>query len=507
MSAPFRVFPYWTSKLRVRKDFDNLLERMEKRLYRDSLPVLGWYWLRTIYRSGYDRRELEALDGLIGRAQTTGGEQSAILAEMKHWIRQTPAAGKTGREEGQSAAPDRSRLRSANIERYLAQLLNQWLPAEIARLLVTEFEEDGVFSTGIPALIRGRAIERLLIREHVSRETLEALLDPGLLSPQWFYPADIEILRDVVLYLLGRTEMPPFPALPAVLIAVAPESPLDSSQHGDAVRHGFLVEAAGGEEFHVPIAPGDAAKLLDRDSLRIGAVIVSMDGRWWNANRLQRSDRDVIVYEPGGHLCIDYSEEHARLRIPWPESRPQWRGAVRLETKFELLGRRWRIAQWEQEGAHTWLHLVFADSIRMPEPRSETENGVRRLRPAVADMRWAALEDALLAALAQETADPIEQFRHSELIPLGRALLGLCEATRGGRPRNLETVESRVNAVRYHSAELREFLGPVPWRILPEPVRKVLLSARDYSQLDCLVNATFDGVPERRTASRDSHAA
>ena len=104
---------------------------------------------------------------------------------------------------------------------YVTRLLNAWLPAEVASLLTEEGEYRTQQDAGIPVLAVGRALERVLIRENLSPGTLEMLLEPGLLSPRYVYPADAEILRDVVLARLGRTWAPVPSVLPATVLAVA----------------------------------------------------------------------------------------------------------------------------------------------------------------------------------------------------------------------------------------------------------------------------------------------
>ena len=109
-------------------------------------------------------------------------------------------------------------MTSERLTAFIVRLLNEWLPAEVARLLIDESESAAIQDSGIPVQAIGSAIERLLVREHLSRGTLEMLLEPELLSPEYVYPADLEILRDVVLSMLGRTAAPIPSVMPATLL-------------------------------------------------------------------------------------------------------------------------------------------------------------------------------------------------------------------------------------------------------------------------------------------------
>jgi hypothetical protein len=86
--------------------------------------------------------------------------------------------------------------------------------------------EDGSLpaESGIPALSIGRALEGLLVGEHLSPWALELLLQPEPFSPRSVYTAEAEILQDVILFLLGRISLSPRSVMPATLLCVAPDS-------------------------------------------------------------------------------------------------------------------------------------------------------------------------------------------------------------------------------------------------------------------------------------------
>src|SRR5206468_2002874 len=118
---------------------------------------------------------------------------------------------------------------------YIGRLLNEWLPAQVASLLIEEEQSGKAPEAGIPVLAITKALYGLLVRERLSPETLEMLLAPELLSPKFVYPADAEILHDVVLALLGRLSSPALPILPAVLLGSAVGSSLPAD-YEDALR-------------------------------------------------------------------------------------------------------------------------------------------------------------------------------------------------------------------------------------------------------------------------------
>jgi hypothetical protein len=491
----------------VRSDFDCLIRRMRERLYPETMPALAFYWLKTVYHGGYQRDHWNALDILLGEALATdeaagepapNDEWRQTLSDLRARVQNIEHMG-THRHEAHSPDAQRPAPNPDAFRPYVVRLLNEWLPVEVAHLLVEEPEPEDSPEPGIPVLGVARALERLLVREHLSAATLEALLDPGLFSPRFVYAADAEILRDVVLFLLGRTEAAAAaPVVPATLLGIATGAPLPAN-YGDAVERAFLVAGAFREELHVPIGSAQAVELLTHDRVRFTSIVATMDGRWWQADKLYTGDWNAVVYRPMGRLRIDYSNDHARLRIPWPESRFEWSGPVSFPATLELFGRQWRVAQWEQDAERAWLNLVFAGAVPVTEIAANADVRLRRSRPASVDMGWAALEGALLNSVNQNSLDAIEQMRRNELIPLGRALFGLAEATLNRRQRTPETIEARLRAVAYHGAELLPSYGRVPWRIVPERVQKALLERRLYTSVAELLHQVFDGLPETRT--------
>src|SRR5579871_463273 len=487
--------------------FDHLLDRMERRCYRSSLQTLAFYWLRTVRARRLDRSEWKILSNLVSLLPERNSEWRELAGDLENWIRRIETSGdQSAHHEAPPSEPARPLLNRGTLAPYMARLLNEWLPMEVARLLVDEPDDTDLAEEGIPGLAIGRAIERLLVRERLSAGLLESLLQPGLFSPRFIYPADAEILRDVVLFLLGRTESPAPEILPAVLLCVAPDSSF-APDYAEAVASALLRESAGGEELHVPIGQAQAAQLLRGDRIRISSIVVTMDGRWWHGDRLLEGDQQhVIVYRPKGRLRIDYSEEHARLRVPWPEGRLRWSGAVDFGNTFELFGREWRVARWEQEAERTWLELEFRRALPITKIAPVAALSLRRSKPASVDMAWAALEKALSSAVAEKSVDAIEQLRHAELIPLGRAIFGLAEAVVWQRPRQ-EVAETRLRSIAFLESELVPSRGRVPWRILPEAVRARLLTARPYRALAESLGEVFEGYPTHEHGSSPSHAA
>jgi hypothetical protein len=480
---------------RPERDFGHLLDRLSRHHYPASLQVTAYYWLRTVCGSGYERRAWRILEKLIEKLRDSTPEWGSLADDLRNWVRTASSADRDGpKAEGASKETNRSNLQSEVLAPYIARLLNEWLPLEVSRLLIEE-DHFGPEDGGIPAFAKARAMERLLVRERLSAGTLQALLQTGFLSPRFVYPADVEVLRDVVLFLLGRTEAPTARVLPAALLCVAPDTPLDSD-YGDTASHAVLANRVGYEEVHVAISPDQANRLLRGDWLRIGSVLVTMDGRWWLADRLlEDGQRDLIAYRAAGRLEIDYSADHAHLRIPWPEAQTTWAGPVGLAQSIEIFGREWKISRWERDAEQTWVDLVFVRTMPVSKIAPVAELGLRRSRPVSVDIAWAALENALAAAAAQKSLEPVERLRHSELVPAGRALFALMEAVTNHRFRKREAIETRLRSISYQQAEVVPSYGRVPWRILPSPVRTRLLSTRMDTGLANLLADVFEGFP------------
>jgi hypothetical protein len=485
---------------RVQRDFDCLLDRIEHRLYPETMPVLASYWLGTICVLGYTETEWKALDRLLQQACADRWASAApavqSLVDLRAWIRENQHKN---RPPSLRSEPGTKEVGSDVLGIYLFRLLNEWLPVEAAQLLVKEAEDGS--EAGIPAIVTARALEHLLVREHLSRATLEAALVPGLLSPRLAYPADSEILQDVVLFLLGRTGAPPPAKLPAVLLCVAPDAPL-SWDYDEAVRGATLTaDSSGAEELQVEIPPAETDELLQADPVRITSAVVTMDGQLWQADRLQRGERDSIVYRGTGRLRIDYSGEHARLVLPCSDAHGRWSGPVSFTNRLEIFGREWHISHWQQDSERTLLHLICVGSLPITAMEPDARTRLRRYHPAAIDMAWAALESALAASLVGSDSEPVEQLRRSEMVPLGRALFELAQAVMTRRLRQLDAIERRLQGVRYLSSQTLPLYGPVPWRILPEPVRKVLLAEHIYGPLAGLFHEVFQGLPDNRVPS------
>jgi len=493
----------------VEKDLEALLARMRRRMYPETIPALASYWLKTVYSSGYNLRRWKELNRLLQLAWCgafqDGAAQEAIT-DIQHWIRESVLqTGEAPEFTGPQEDSVRATLNSEQVAAYTVRLLNEWLPIEVSRLLVSQSDSRVAQQEGIPVLAIATALENLLTREHLSRETLEKLLDLKALSPEAVYPADLEILRDVVLSLVGRTSAPTPSLLPATLLCVAPESHLPADYKW-FVQNACVVERSGGDEVHVPIESAAALEILNKEPVRIGSIIVTMDGRWWEPVNLQSGDRQFVVYRPFGSLQIDYSGEHARLRVPWPEYRLRWSGNGYFKESLKIFGREWRVGHWEVDGERAWMHLVFSRVLPVTDLAPPACDGSWRLRPASVDMAWAALERSVAISVAAKSGDPLEQFHHPELVPLRRAILRLIELVTSRRP-VYETIETQLRAIRYLESPLTSTYGRVPWKLLPEAVRTAFLRARRYPVLLILLTEVFEGVPEALSRSPEPRAA
>jgi len=482
------------SSSRVDLDFKNLLQRMRQRAYSETLPALAYFWLRTVYVSGYDRGEWNQLDRLLLDALNAGAVDAATLSDMRARIRED------GLLTGDSPPPDCPAIIDSpapgpdSLAPYFVRLLNEWLPKEIAQLLIDESEEQG-----IPALAAGRALERLLARQQLSRRSLEFALDPSYFSPRFVYPGHYEILRDVALFLLARTAPPPYAAGAACLLCSAPDARL-FDDYAEAVARATFAGSGDEEQLEVPITLAQSKALLGGDGFRVASIAVTMDGRWWQAHRFRGGEQNAIVYRAGGRLRIDFSGEQVKLGAPWLERRSSWSGAGCFPT-VELFGREWRAIQWDQDQDLTWLELAFSAPLPVTRLAPGVETSLRRCRPAFVDITWTSLENALSLALAERDARAVEQLRRNEVIPLGRSLVALAE-TLAARDRTPEAVEGRLVAVAFHASALEPVYGKVPWRILPKRVRDKLLSHGLYPMLEERLSAVFELVPQVRRAPR-----
>ena len=462
------------------------------------MPALTSFWIKSLRSSGYGVRRWKELNNLFRLAleQRVLDENSReVLKEISSRL---PALIRTGGQTNGSlpraSEPVRAPLSREGIAVYTARLLNEWMPVEVARMLLDENEPGTLEERGIPVLVMGNAIERLLVREHLSLETMEMLADQEPLSPEHLYPADLELFRDVVLSLLGRTTVPTSPLLPATLLFVSPASHL-APDYREALRHAQVVKRPNSEEIHVPIAPDGAFAILNEEQLRIGSIIVTMDGRWWQSENLQLGEQHFIVYRPGSLLRMEHSGGFAQLCVPWPENRLRWEEHRSPVAGIRIFGREWCASKWEVNAERTWLHLRMSRALSIAEIVPGSAGGPWRLPPASVDMGWAALASALLESLRRRDSYPIEELRDSDLIPLGRAVARLIEAVMSRQRRGEGRLEVYLASIRYAEGNVSSY-GRVPWKILPEPVRQALLRMARDPLLFGLVNDAFDGCPK-----------
>jgi hypothetical protein len=474
-------------------DLSVLLTRIRKRLYAESVPVLASWWLKTVYYAGHNRVWWDELDLAIGEVlrRHPPGTTAETIRDIQVWVRQAILPHQRApKVQPLLSPPFRPDLTPDQAAPYLSRVLNQWLPAEIARMLTSEAGFAGPDKSDMPALAIATALERLLLREHHSPASLELLLEAAWLSPKYAYPADVEIFSDVVLALLGRTAAPDPPMLPATHLA---------GEFADGVRRAFLVSSEAGDELHVPLEPAQALEVLKHDPVRIGSTIVTMDGRWWEAARLQRGQEAVIAYRPGERLRIDFSCEHARLVVPWLNFETGSPGVVHLPKHVSLFGREWRGCAWERTAEKTWLHLEFSGALTLSERLKSDNLRSRRLRPASIEIAWSEVEQAL----ATDAPDSVDQLHRTDLIPLARALGRLVGYLLRSWLVSRDEIDRSLRSVRYLHGAVASIYGPIPWRVLPARPRTALLKrCRDTALLE-LCAEIFDGAPpDERTSGR-----
>jgi hypothetical protein len=461
---------------------------MRERLYPETLPALASYWLKTICEGRHNRAWWEQLEKSLARAARKAPLEAFahdVLLSTREWVKHALRGGEPPSARRSLEPP----FRSLPVERsaaYIARLLNEWLPTEVARVLTDEDERGAAPEAGIPALAVAKALDRLLARERLAPETLETFLAPALLTPKMVYPADTEILRDVVLAMLGRVSAPRLPMFPAVSLGVMDD---------DALNSASWEQTESGEELRVPVTEEAAARILGHDLVRIGPLIVTLDGRAWQPWTLHRGARNFIVYRPGPPLRIDSTADHAKLTVPWSDRPSGWTGEIPMPGPFELFGREWRASSWELDGDSTALHLTFSRVLTIAEPALRTD-AEGRLHPAYVDMAWSELEHALADAVAGNSVKPIEQMRRNELIPLGRALSAFAESVASNWRWNSKQVETRLRAVRYHQTSLLPVYGRAPWRVLPPTVQANLAKRALTAGTAELVGEIFSEVPE-----------
>jgi hypothetical protein len=202
-----------------------------------------------------------------------------------------------------------------------------------------------------------------------------------------------------------------------------------------------------------------------------------------------------------GRLRLDYVADGVRLRVPWREIQLSRIDCTPTPDTFEIFGRVCHLSQREQDGKRTWLHLVVSRVLPMTEIVPSGDARWWRLRPVSVDLAWSALENALTSSLIQGSCKPIEQLRHSDLIPLGRAIFGLAASLTSRRLPPCEMIESHLKGIRCLEAQVSSKYGRVPWRILPSRVHTSFFKIASYPTLREHLNQVFDSLPQRLSVS------
>src|SRR5262249_22766492 len=158
----------------------------------------------------------------------------------------------------------------------------------------------------------------------------------------------------------------------------------------------------------------------------------------------------------------------------------------------ELFGREWRALAWERNAGGAWLHLEFLRALSIPDMREPSAPRLPRLRPASVEMAWSEVEQALASCLSEKSADPIEQLRRVDLIPLARAIHRLIERFLRPAAENREEIERLLVSIRYLHGVVAPVYGRIPWRVVPAPVRGVVLKIRRESGLSDFIDQTFE---------------
>jgi hypothetical protein len=289
----------------------------------------------------------------------------------------------------------------------------------------------------MPALTVANALEGLLLREHFSPAGLELLFEAEWFSPKYVYPADVEIFRDIVLALLGRPAAPAPPVLPAIPLA---------GGFADAVSRAYLVASEDDDELHVPLDAAQALELLKHDPVRIGSIVVTMDGRWWESARFQRGLQNVIAYRPGERLRIDLSISPPSMPGSWCRGlMPRQAGLEQfISPSMSLCLAANGARAWEGRRPDLVAFRIFGHSDVFRNASSRQWASARFGAPSI-EIAWSEVEQAP----ATGVSDSIDQLHRWDLIPLAHALKRLDDCLLRPRPYSRRDVEQCLRSVRY----------------------------------------------------------
>src|SRR5258708_4457235 len=120
---------------------DTLLLRVRQRWYPETLPVLASCWLKTICSSGHNRPWWvllnESLDRRLHdeRLETLSRD---VLLSVRSWTERAALNGAEVPSTQQQIEPPFRPIPPERLAPYIGRLLNEWLPAQVASLLIEE---------------------------------------------------------------------------------------------------------------------------------------------------------------------------------------------------------------------------------------------------------------------------------------------------------------------------------------------------------------------------------
>ncbi len=380
---------------RYQQDVYWLRERIRRRLYQDTLPVLVFYWLRTI-REMYTAEEWPVVEAETKEMLQNRGQPAVELRALQYaseWIGLArPVVAERQKPHNRVRAFTSEHLAPSGFvsQAYLEALLSEWVTERVLEVYGTRpvkenwncgdaYQETALCLEDLlrplsvypdVEVVRGydrlqkrppMPVEEVVLARRRRQAALESLVRAAPRDASVVDPKQREILNDVILYLLGATHPAPpaepgyawlFPGdhlganLPPDFSNQVSESPLPENY-----------ENAGMISIHLRTWP--APQRMERgQTVSLHSTLLTPDGRVWEAHHMEQlaGSAPDVVFRAIGRIDVTPAQDSFLMRVPvasWPtEIGPE----VNREREFELYQRRWHFYRFEGSAGPSFLY-------------------------------------------------------------------------------------------------------------------------------------------------------
>jgi hypothetical protein len=330
------LWPHSTNHAHL-PEVTNLVTRMRQRVYPETSLVLANQWYLTLLNRGYAPRQWrrlardlrDAVQESIAKDGPFSVDQQKALDTAIDWLDRAAETDPSTQKHESSFADSVMSHPPEQLRRYLTLLMNEWLPwklnqpevgtddhefqweegdnayRKIARVIALHLSEESIlldpktyyFSSSLPRQLM-RIPEEPIVSHRLVFSDLEILLTLTADEPELVLPLEREILMDVILSFIGRTDPPPQPPLLTPMNFSA-KSPVLLPHFDAALKRAYRVHTDKGVRLIVPIGQGYLSLISRSINKKDWAPsrLITPDGFLWSSMGTDYSNEGLsLVY-------------------------------------------------------------------------------------------------------------------------------------------------------------------------------------------------------------------